>query len=370
VKKLLRRIQAMELERAALIAENDELKAKKSGAKEEDKNDGSGANPIQNAQAPEVKGLGMDLADMMAVAHLEVPSYRFVDKGSWKVFLKRYKEYKMRCPTRMIKPICELIGMDVLEAVELLSEVEVEDLKKMDEDKLVDMIFRLFRTMSLEEASSRMRNLKMRADDLQLSTLLAFKADWDFELQCLGGMLPEKTLKRLFIKGLQPYGLRNAVEMLSPDSVKEAFQLAAGQLDFQRAIALQKKADEDWRAQKKQGAKQRSTQDQKPQIDADGQERKPQGGVRARKPLRCFNCDQEGHKAMECTKPKKQIAEKRGQDHTSRRLIRGGESLLVSDDQLRMSKMDQLPRLSASLEGMTWKVLVDSGATSIPSAQI
>jgi hypothetical protein len=53
----------------------------------------------------------------------------------------------------------------------------------MDEGKLVDMIFGLFRTMSLEEANSRMRNLKMRADDLQLSTLLAFKADSDFELQ-------------------------------------------------------------------------------------------------------------------------------------------------------------------------------------------
>jgi len=135
---------------------------------------------------------------------------------------------------------------------------------------------------------------------LQLSTLLAFKADWDFELQCLGGMPPEKTLKRLFIKGLQPYGLRNAVEMLSPDSVKEAFQLAVGQLDFQRAIALQKKADEDWRAQKKQGTKQKNTQDQKPQSDTDGQEWKPQGGFRTRKPLRCFNCDQEGHKAVEC----------------------------------------------------------------------
>jgi hypothetical protein len=64
----------------------------------------------------------------------------------------------------------------------LLSDVEVEELK-MDEDMLMDMILRLFRTMSLEEASSRMRNLKMRADDLQLSTLLAFKADWDFEFQ-------------------------------------------------------------------------------------------------------------------------------------------------------------------------------------------
>ena len=263
-----------------------------------------------------VESTSFHLAQFLTASSVKAPSLRDFEKESIRHFMRAYEDYVLHVPPSMVrKPQC-FLRSEFVEVVGLRGGKSTEELVQLDNESFFKLLCSLHKVSTMLELESKYKTIKMKKDDLQLSTFLAYCEDWKFEMMCAGDLiqLPAKKMAQLFVDGLKPPQWAQTVRINLPETFQKAKALALESLDQVRLVQTQahlfqlkpraegapSKPDSNGKAKSERSSDQKS-------------ESKSGGGNSKRTPttngpndyphIKCNKCHQMGHYANKCPNP-------------------------------------------------------------------
>ena len=155
--------------------------------------------------------------------------------------MRAYEDYVLHVPPSMVrKPQC-FLRSEFVEVVGLRGGKSTEELVQLDNESFFKLLCSLHKVSTMLELESKYKTIKMKKDDLQLSTFLAYCEDWKFEMMCAGDLiqLPAKKMAQLFVDGLKPPQWAQTVRINLPETFQKAKALALESLDQVRLVQSQ-----------------------------------------------------------------------------------------------------------------------------------
>ena len=158
------------------------------------------------------------------------PRFEKLAYPEWRDFVKKFKAYRQR---RGRQPIKSQFGDDVLTVLEL----RVDDWEDLTSDEEVfNAVDLLYAPGSKLETIDRLESIKCTTSDREFSLdaivhlINSFKEV--IRLSAAAGTeVPEKMLKRLFVKSIKPERLKMVVEAEEPKTWTEAARFAIGEVE-------------------------------------------------------------------------------------------------------------------------------------------
>jgi hypothetical protein len=298
------------------------------------------------------------ILDILSRATVKVPVLTSFDKSSVRRFIKEYEDYRMRFPMVAQPPQEFLRGDDLWYLSEFSGQV-VAVIRGMDQEAFFAVLLSMFATADVHEAIQRLQGVHMSSDDLQLSTLMKYRQDWDFEVKCIGSrLLKQKVLVRHFVDGLRPYEFQKLVRQVAPDTVSEAFQCAMEVLPDcrvarERAKMFRRENEKESSSKKEHGK----------EPDA----RKSADSQTKLRNVQCFLCKGYGHIKADCPKAGGSAAPKAVSAKTAPAIAPAVMKRVVIQETIRIGdsediRSDGLRRMEVCVGDTLWQMLLDTGS--------
>jgi len=270
-----------------------------------------------------------EMGNVLMAASLKIPRLIAMDKEAIRNFMKNYEEYEVLAPAELVREPQLLVRMDVLEVVAEQNTETVKELMKATVPDFWVKLCRLHGSYTLWDLEARFRTLSMKTDDLAASTLATYHNDWKFEELLAGGKvtIPEKHKAKIYVDGLRPSQLREMVRQYEPRTVVKAMESVRSIIGDLRIGREQAKMFQGGKGAETlspnrpynaygQGKVRPVTTNGRTGGPANGGERPynlqgaTAGGKTDKKSdkskahILCYNCQQKGHYANECTAAK------------------------------------------------------------------
>jgi hypothetical protein len=261
--------------------------------------DGSELSGSKQSQSGHSNMMGM-FTDYLAAANVKLPFLKDLEKEHIRQFILNYEEYEINCPDSLVKKASRFVKREFLEMISNRSLHDARGLLRLSNDEFFVQLCGLHHVNTVMEAESRLKLVKMKSDDLSLSSLMRYNQDFEFELKTLGPIatnLAQKAKVKIYMNGLRPNNLVYALRLSDPRTVSEAMSGALAQLDTLRTLISQAKYYAP-------GPPKQVEDNKKPKK---GPPNTPEQAANSMKELICFVCGEKGHVASKCpNKGKKQ----------------------------------------------------------------
>ncbi len=359
LEELVQQVKLLANQVNSLQAENQILKAQKSMT--------SGGGLPAPAPAP---SMAANISDMVAAASIRVPTLKRLDAEAIKKFFSEYEEYIYICPVSGARRMQRLMKREYLLQIGHVCGKAEAVLEAMDTDEFSMCLRKVVAPVDDNEAHARLKRIAMASDDLQLSTILAYHVDWDWEISCLGDIvLSERALIKKYVAGLKPDALKVQVERDCPETVGKAKQLALDRVGPLRAARNMAHLFQSSSANIATPHKQKFQQESARKSSATEDERKPAASAKIDRTPRdpskitCFHCGKMGHIKRNC--PDGSQKEKKAEAHPremKKLVVERPVAVAMKMEDLIEREEEDLCRVPAKINGVTGKVFLDSGA--------